>query len=109
MPDIRENSGIVTQITTVKLPPDNQEEVLQLMTERAKFMASQPGFVSISLHRSQDGSHVVNYVQWTNAEKLAQAHHSPQFRRQWPRFGELANEIEPCLYDVVHIEAASPQ
>lgn len=107
MPDIRENSGIVTQITTVKLPPDNQDEVLQLMTERAKFMATQPGFVSVCLHRSQDGSHVVNYVQWTSAEKLAAAHHSPEFRKKWPRFGELAKEIEPCLYDVVHIEAAS--
>jgi hypothetical protein len=35
MAEIRENNGIVTQITTVKLPPDNQDEVLNLMTERA--------------------------------------------------------------------------
>ena len=54
MPEIRENSGIVTQITTVKLPPDNEKEVLDLMAERARFMAKQPGFVSVSLHRSQD-------------------------------------------------------
>ncbi len=106
MPEIRENSGIVTQITTVKLPPDNEKEVLDLMAERARFMATQPGFVSVSLHRSQDGSHVVNYVQWTNREKLAAAHHSPEFRKKWPRFGELAKEIEPCLYDVIHVEAA---
>ena len=106
MPEIRENSGIVTQITTVKLPPDNEKAVLDLMAERARFMATQPGFVSVSLHRSQDGSHVVNYVQWTNREKLAAAHHSPEFRKKWPRFGELAKEIEPCLYDVIHVEAA---
>ena len=106
MPEIRENSGIVTQITTVKLPPDNEKEVLDLMAERARFMATQPGFVSVSLHRSQDGSHVVNYVQWTNREKLAAAHHSPEFRKKCPRLGELAKEIEPCLYDVVHVEAA---
>jgi heme-degrading monooxygenase HmoA len=106
MPEIRENNGIVTQITTVKLPPDNEKEVLDLMAERARFMATQPGFVSVSLHRSQDGSHVVNYVQWTNREKLAAAHHSPEFRKKWPRFGELAKEIEPYLYDVVHVEAA---
>jgi heme-degrading monooxygenase HmoA len=106
MPEIRQNNGIVTQITTVKLPPDNEKEVLDLMAERARFMATQPGFVSVSLHRSQDGSHVVNYVQWTNREKLAAAHHSSEFRKKWPRFGELAKEIEPCLYDVVHVEAA---
>jgi heme-degrading monooxygenase HmoA len=106
MSDIRENSGVVTQITTVKLPPDNQQEVLDLMIARARFMAKQPGFVSVNLHRSKDGSHVVNYIQWTNPEKLKAAHHSPEFRKQWPRFGELVQEIEPCLYDVVHVEAA---
>ena len=101
MTDIAENQGIVTQITTVKMKPTNQDEVLQLMEERAKFMATQPGFVSVNLHRSQDGIHVVNYVQWTNAEKLKAAHHSPEFRAKWPRFGELVQEVEPCLYEVV--------
>jgi heme-degrading monooxygenase HmoA len=106
MPEIRENHDIVTQITTVKTTPDNQSDVLELMTERARFMATQPGFVSISLHRSEDGSHIVNYVQWTSRNKLEAAHHSPEFRKKWPRFGELVKEAEPCLYQVVHIEAA---
>jgi heme-degrading monooxygenase HmoA len=106
MPEISENNGIVTQITTVKLPPNNQDEVLELMEERARFMAKQPGFVSISLHRSEDGSHVVNYIQWASRDKLMKAHHSPEFRKKWPQFGELADEIEPCLYEVVHVEAA---
>ena len=104
--EIRQDDGIITQITTVKLPPDKQQEVLNLMIERARFMATQPGFVSVNLHRSKDGSHVINYIQWTNAEKLSAAHHAPEFRRKWPRFGEIAKEIEPCLYDVVFAEAA---
>jgi heme-degrading monooxygenase HmoA len=106
MSDIREKNGICTQITTVKLPPGNQDEVLQLRIERARFMATQPGFVSVNLHRSKDGSHLVNYVQWSNAEKLAAAHHAPEFRQKWPRFGQLVKEAEPCLYDVVLVEAA---
>src|SRR5690242_1111394 len=99
-------NGIVTQITTVKLPPGKQDEALELMKERARFMATQPGFVSINLHRSQDGTHVVNYIQWTDAKKLSAAHHSPEFRRKWPQLGEMTEEIEPCLYEVVHSEAA---
>jgi len=106
MPDIVQNAGIVTQITTVKMNPDNQDEVLSLMKERARFMARQPGFVSVSLHRSEDGSHVVNYIQWTDKQKLAAAHHSPEFRKKWPRFGELVQDVEPALYEVVKIEAA---
>jgi quinol monooxygenase YgiN len=106
MPDIRQRAGIVTQITTVKMRPDNQKEVLSLMMERAKFMAKQPGFVSVNLHRSEDGSHVVNYVQWTDKERLKAAHHSPEFREKWPKFGELVQDVEPALYDIVQIEAA---
>jgi heme-degrading monooxygenase HmoA len=100
------SNGIVTQITTVKLPPGKQDEVLELMKERARFMATQPGFVSINLHRSQDGTHVVNFIQWTDAQKLSAAHHSPEFRKKWPRFGEIAEQIDPCLYEVVHSQAS---
>ncbi len=106
MPEIRKDSGIVTQITTVKVEPDKQSDVLALMTERARFMASQPGFVSVSLHRSSDGSHIVNYVQWRGREQLTAAHHNPEFRNKWPRFGELVEDVEPCLYEVVLTEAA---
>jgi quinol monooxygenase YgiN len=106
MPDIRKDPGIVTQITTVKMNPDNQDQVLALMKERARFMAKQPGFVSASLHRGADGSHVVNYVQWTDKDRLSAAHHSAEFRKRWPKFGELVQDVEPSLYDVVQIEAA---
>jgi quinol monooxygenase YgiN len=106
MPEIRKDGGFVTQITTVKVEPEHQAEVLKLMTERARFMAKQPGFVSVSLHRSADGSHIVNYVQWTNRDKLTAAHHNPAFRDKWPRFGELVEDVAPCIYDVVLTEAA---
>ena len=106
MAEIRKAIALVTQITTVKLTPDKQDEVLNLMTERARFMATQPGFVSIALHRSKDGSHIINYVQWRDADTLAAAHHSPEFRKGWPQFRKIADEIEPSLYDVVHVEAA---
>src|ERR1700748_3465517 len=92
MPEIAESNGICTQITTVKIKPENQDEILKLMKERARFMATQPGFVSVNLHRSKDGSHIVNYIQWTNEEKLAAAHKSPEFRKKWPQFGELVKE-----------------
>jgi heme-degrading monooxygenase HmoA len=67
-------------------------------------MATQPGFVSVSLHRSKDGSHLVNYIQWRDGEQLKAAHHAPAFRKQWPRFGELVSEVDPGLYEVVHVE-----
>ncbi len=104
MPEIRAHNGVVTQITTVDVDPDNHAEALALMQERARFMATQPGFVSISLHCSADNRHIVNYIQWSDRERLAAAHHAPEFRSKWPRFGELIEDAEPCLYDVVLVE-----
>jgi hypothetical protein len=40
--------GIYTQITAVKLPDENQQAVVELMIECARFMATQPGFVSVT-------------------------------------------------------------
>jgi heme-degrading monooxygenase HmoA len=104
MPQIAESNGLVTQITTVTVPPDKQDDALRVMKERARFMAKQPGFVSISLHRSTDGNQIVNYVQWKNREQLEAAHHSPEFRDKWPEFGKLVDDAEPALYDVVMVE-----
>lgn len=103
MTQIREQAGLVTQITTIETDPGRSAEALALMQERAEFMKTQPGFVSVSLHRSHDGRHIVNYVQWESAELLSAAHHSPEFRAKWPRFGEIVGEAEPALYDVVRV------
>jgi len=56
MPHIRTDNQPVTQITVIEPEPGKQAEALSLMTERARFMAHQPGFISISLHRSLDGA-----------------------------------------------------
>jgi len=66
----------VTQITVVESEPGKQAEALSVMTERARFMARQPGFVSISVHRSLDGRRIVNYIQWQSRDHLQAAHKS---------------------------------
>src|SRR5213075_3403907 len=103
MPHIRTDKQHVTQITIVESEPDKQAEALRVMTERARFMARQPGFVSISLHKSLDGRRIVNYVQWQSPDLLRAAHKSPEFRKEWGRFDALADEIDPHLYEVAEV------
>jgi heme-degrading monooxygenase HmoA len=107
MPQIRTDHQPVTQITIVEPEPGKQDEALSLMIERARFMARQPGFVSISLHRSLDGRRIVNYVQWKSRDLLQSAHKSPEFRKEWDRFDRVAEDIDPHLYEVAHVVDAS--
>ena len=104
MPDIRAQGDQVTQITIAEVEGrEQQDELLRLMTERARFIATQPGFISISLHRSVDGKRIVNYVQWASREQLVAAHQTPEFRSRWPQVGKAADDIEPALFEVVHV------
>src|SRR6187402_1873256 len=102
-PSIQKEQQPVTQITCVSLEPGQQAEALALMVERASFMSRQPGFISISLHRSIDGRSIVNYVQWSSQDKLRSAHHSPEFRKEWNRFDRLTESITPQIYEVAHV------
>jgi heme-degrading monooxygenase HmoA len=103
MPHIQADNQPVTQITIIESEPGKQAEVLSVMSERAKFMSRQPGFISISLHRSLDGRRVINYIQWQDRDRLREAHQSPEFRREWGHFDELTDEIDPHLYEVAHV------
>ena len=103
MSRITKGNQTVTQITFIEVEPEKQPEALSLMTERAHFMARQPGFISISLHRSLDGRRIVNYLQWQNRELLQAAHKSPEFRKAWRKFDDLTDQIDPHLYEVTEV------
>lgn len=108
MPQIHRDNQPVTQITVIEPEPGKQAEALSLMTERARFMARQPGFISISLHRSLDGRRIVNYVQWQSRDLLQSAHRSPEFRKEWDRFDRMTDEIDPHLYEVAQVIDGRP-
>ena len=103
MPQIHSDNSLVTQITVVDSDPDKQAEALSVMVDRARYMAKQPGCVSISLHRSLDGKRIVNYIQWQSREQLQSAHKSPDFRKEWERFDRMTDDIDPHLYEVVRV------
>jgi heme-degrading monooxygenase HmoA len=106
MPQIRTDHPPVTQITVVEPEPGKEDDALAVMTERANFMARQPGFISISLHRSLDRRRIVNYIQWQSRDLLQAAHKSPEFRKEWGHFDQVTEGVDPHLYEVVLIEEA---
>ena len=106
MSEIRQSNKVVTQITVVEAEPDKQDEALSVMKDRARFMARQPGCISINLHRSLDGRRIVNYIQWQSRKQLEAAHDAPEFRKEWDHFGDVTEEIAPDLYEVCHLEEA---
>ena len=103
MPHTQIDQKPVTQITIIEAEPERQTEALSLMKKRAHFMQDQPGFISISLHRSLDGRRIVNYIQWQSRDLLRAAHQSPDFREAWSQSEGLTDYIDAHLYEVTEI------
>ena len=63
MPIIRADTGIITQINVFTVPEGGQQALIDLLQEAATSCRGVPGWMSASLHRSLDGTRVVNYAQ----------------------------------------------
>ena len=68
MPIIRANAGIITQINVFTVAEGGQQALSDLLSESARFAKETPGWLSASLHRSRDGTRVVNYAQSESVE-----------------------------------------
>ena len=68
MPTIKANTGVITQINVFTVKTENQHALIELLKSAAESVSTVPGWLSASLHRSLDGTRVVNYAQCGNME-----------------------------------------
>ncbi len=100
MPLIKANAGIVTQINVFTVPEGGQQALIDLLEELARFASHVPGWLSASLHRSRDGTRVVNYAQSESldaATSIIDRLRAGGFLARNKALGEA----HPGLYDVV--------
>lgn len=65
----KKNSQVFPVIVVFQVEPSQQRELLDSIVEYMEgYVKHQPGFISSSLHKSADGTRVVNYAQWENPE-----------------------------------------
>ncbi|MBW6421802.1 antibiotic biosynthesis monooxygenase [Rhizobium sp. XQZ8] len=100
MPIIRAQSGIVTQINVFTVPEGGQEQLIAYLSDAARIASEVPGWISASLHRSLDGTRVVNYAQSRDIDAARRV--IDRLRRAGMIDGNKAyGEASPGLYEVV--------
>jgi heme-degrading monooxygenase HmoA len=105
MPEIKLNSTVETLINTFVTTPETQQTVLDILTEAGENeIGHQPGFVSSSLHRSADGTRVVNYVQWESREAWQAMLADPGAIDHIEKLREISSP-DPNWYEVVGVFA----
>jgi Antibiotic biosynthesis monooxygenase len=100
MPLIRTNTGIVTQINTFTVPAGGQQALIDLLSEGAQIASTVPGWLSASLHKSHDGTRVVNYAQSDSLESAVLVINRLRQAGFLDRNAEYG-QAHPGLYDVV--------
>src|SRR5205807_2367719 len=93
-------SGIITQINLFTVPEGGQQALIDLLSESTRFAKETPGWLSASLHKSRDGTRVVNYAQ-SESPAAAQAVIDRLRGAGFLGRNKALGEARPGLYDVV--------
>jgi quinol monooxygenase YgiN len=108
MTQIVQGHEIVTLINVFTVAPQNQQALIDVLVEATKkVMNTQPGFLSANIHRSLDGTHVVNYAQWRSREDFEVMLTKPEVLPHMEAANRLAT-FEPHLYEVAFVDDAPP-
>ena len=100
MPIIRSHAGIITQINVFTVPDGGQDALVERLSDAAHFASTTPGWLSASLHKSRDGTRVVNYAQSASLE-AAEAVITRLREGGYLDRNRAFGEAHPGLYDVV--------
>lgn len=99
MPVIRVG-GAVTQVNVFTVEPGRQQPLIDYLADAARVASEVPGWMSASLHRSLDGTRVVNYAQSEDAD-AAQRVIAHLKDRGLIGGNKAFGQADPGLYEVV--------
>lgn len=109
MTQISGDGDVVTLINVFTVAPEDQQRLVELLAGATKaVMDKMPGFVSANLHRSLDGTKVVNYAQWRSRETFEAMLGDDEARAHMREAEEIAEKIEPHLYEVSFVDEVPP-
>jgi heme-degrading monooxygenase HmoA len=104
-------AGLITLINVFTVEPADQEHLLEAWQRATEeVIRHQPGFVSATIHRSLDGTKVVNYAEWQGHDALAAMLRNPEAREQMARLAQIGTP-SPLICEIVSVHlgpAAGP-
>ena len=104
---ISQEDDLITLINIFETQPEQQQELIDRWLGFFEQVKEAPGLIGVALHRSTDGTRVINYAQWrskTDFDRFRKEHLRPM-DEQGP--AASASRVDPHLYEVVyHYETA---
>ncbi len=107
MTQIVKNNTITTLINVFTVTPENQQRLVDELVKATEAVINKfPGFISANIHKSLDGTHVVNYAQWRSQKDYEAMLANPDVIPHLRQAAGIATSFEPLLYEVMSVEEA---
>ncbi len=91
MTTISRDNKVVTLINVFTVEPAKQQQLVDLLVHATgTAMRHAPGFVTANIHRSLDGTKVVNYARWRGAEDFEAVQKNPAAKPHMEQAAALA-------------------
>jgi len=101
MATIEKGRGLMTLVNVFTVEPDKQAQLATLLVRATReTMRQLPGFVSASIHRSLDGTKVINYAQWRSQADFEAIKANPRAQQHMQAAAALAS-FDPIVCEVV--------
>jgi quinol monooxygenase YgiN len=98
---IVEHGPHATLINVFTVEPAHAAALAALLADATEqVMQHLPGFRSANIHVSIDGTRVVNYAQWDDADAFAAMQANPTAQEHMRAAAELASGFDPHFYTV---------
>ncbi len=98
---VSREGNLVTLINVFETKPEQQQALLDQLSRFAESVKEEPGMVGAALHRSTDGTRVVNYAQWRLEEDLDRF--VKKYREHMEALVLLAERADAHVYEVVYL------
>jgi heme-degrading monooxygenase HmoA len=106
---IRADAPLVTLINVFTVEPDNQARLVELWQRATDDVIRHlPGFISANIHRSLDGTKVINYAQWESREAFTAMLREPEASALLNELAEIATPA-PVLCEVVSVHRSGEE
>lgn len=92
---------LITLINVFETAPAQQQELIEQWIRFVEAVKEEPGLIGTALHRSIDGTRVINYAQWRSEADWAGF--VRKYHEQFAIREQLALRVDPHLYEVVYL------
>jgi heme-degrading monooxygenase HmoA len=105
---IRADDQVVALINVFTCTPENQQRLVEAWQRGTDdLMRYLPGFISANIHRSLDGTRVINYAQWESREAFQATLGNPEVAAYFSELAQIGTPA-PVLTEVVSVHRAAP-